>query len=115
VVIIIYIIWFIWFLNSVFNMIIMLNFMISIVQASYQRVMASRNQYMFEYKSDLNQEVGIFKSIFMKTNSDVDAIIILTKSDKNLIVDPNQDENKGLLNAMKQEIKKVMDNQAEMI
>lgn len=99
--------WFVWFLNSVFNMIIMLNFMISIVQASYMRVMALRNQFMFQYKSDLNQEVQIFKNIFFPKKNDIDAIIILTKSENNQLGEDEDDDMKGLFQAMRMEIDKV--------
>lgn len=37
---IISIIWVVWLLNCIFNQIIMLNFMISIIQASYDKVLA---------------------------------------------------------------------------
>lgn len=111
-IIIIGIIWFIWFLNSVFNMIIMLNFMISIVQASYMRVMATRNQYIYQYKSDLNQEVNIFKKIFVSSDLDVDAVVLLTKSTRNQVVgDEDADEMKGILLSMRMEIDKVLNQQ----
>lgn len=60
-------------------MIIMLNFMIAIVQASYMRVMSMRNQYIYRYKSDLNLEVNIFKKKFISSDVDVDGIVLLTK------------------------------------
>ena len=45
--IIIGLIWLFWFVNSVFNMVIMLNFMIAIVSASYERVMNRKAQFMY--------------------------------------------------------------------
>ena len=59
VIVIIGIIWFIWFLNSVFNMIIMLNFMISIVQASYMRVMATRTSPAARLRLSVTHSISI--------------------------------------------------------
>jgi len=112
VLIIIGIIWFIWFLNSVFNMIIMLNFMISIVGASFSNVMNRKNQLMFTYKSDLNQEVAIFRDVF-GTNNDIDIITILTL--KNPKSGTNIDEMKGMFVAIKDELEKVQDAQKLMV
>ena len=38
---------------------------ISIINQSYERVMAQKNQLMYQYKCDLNMEVEIFKSYFV--------------------------------------------------
>ena len=62
--VVITLIWVVWFLNCIFNQIIMLNFMISIIQASYDKVLMKKNQMMYRYKCDLNMEVEIFKSFF---------------------------------------------------
>jgi len=47
VMVIVGLIWFFWFANSVFNMVIMLNFMIAIISASYERVMNRKDQFMY--------------------------------------------------------------------
>ena len=87
-------------------MIIMLNFMISIVQASYQNVMNRKNHLMFTYKSDLNQEVAIFKDVF-GTPDDIDIITILTR--KNLRASNGTFELKGVLKSIKDELEKIVD------
>lgn len=58
----IYIIWSIWFTQTVFNMVIMLNFMIAIVSESYERVMSQKNKYLFRYKSYMNQAIAVFEN-----------------------------------------------------
>ena len=53
---------------------------------------------MFTYKSDLNQEVAIFKDVFGTAN-DIDIITILTL--KNANSGHTNLEMKGILNAIK--------------
>jgi len=58
---------------------------------------------MFTYKSDLNQEVAIFKDVFGTTN-DIDVITLLTRKNVNT---NNTLELKGIFNAIKAELEKV--------
>jgi len=60
--------------------------------------MNRKNQLMFTYKSDLNQEVAIFKDVFGTAN-DIDIITILTL--KNANSGHTNLEMKGILNAIK--------------
>lgn len=89
--------------------------MIAIVQASYMQVMAKKNQYMFVYKSDLNQEVQIFKNIFVKSNQDIDALILLSKSETTRVINEEANELKGLLTSMRQAVEQVMEQQTAML
>lgn len=62
----------------------MLNFMISIIQASYDKVLNKQNKMMYTYKCDLNVEVEIFKSYFDKWIGEppsFNSIIVLTAGD----------------------------------
>ena len=62
----------------------MLNFMISIIQASYDKVLNKQNKMMYTYKCDLNVEVEIFKSYFdkwIREPPSFNSIIILTAGD----------------------------------
>ena len=79
-IIIIYLIWVIWFFNTVFNIIIMLNFLIAFVEASYQKIMAMKNELLFAYKQDLNYEVAIFRRALGQTEQDMDCVVLLTRS-----------------------------------
>lgn len=59
-----YLQWVVWFCNCIFNQIVMITFLISIISNSYERVMSSRKSLTYEYKCDLNLEVQIFKDCF---------------------------------------------------
>ena len=64
----------------------------------------------------MNQEVNIFKKIFVSSDLDVDAVILLTKSTRNQVVgDEDADEMKGLLLSMRMEIDKVLNQQDAML
>ena len=62
----------------------MLNFMISIIQASYDKVLMKKNEMMYRYKCDLNMEVEIFKSYFqrwVKKPERFNSVILITAGD----------------------------------
>lgn len=55
--------------------------MISIIQASYDKVINQQNQMMYAYKADLNIEVQIFKSYFQQWVGEpakFNSVVILT-------------------------------------
>ena len=58
----------------------MLNFLIAFVEASYQKIMALKNELLFAYKQDLNYEVAIFRRALGQTEQDMDCVVLLTRS-----------------------------------
>jgi len=68
--------------------------------------MSRKNQLMFTYKSDLNQEVAIFKDVF-GTDNDIDIITILTRKNGNSGLQAM--EMKGMFNTIKSELEKIKD------
>jgi len=109
--VIIGLIWLIWFLNCIFNQVIMLNFMISIINQSYERVMAQKNQLMYQYKCDLNMEVEIFMSYFerfcWKKRRNFNSILVITAGD------PDDDgEWSGFCSQVRKLIGHVLQNQS---
>lgn len=106
------IIWTIWFIQTVFNMVIMLNFMIAIVSASYERVMASKNQFLFQYKSYMNQALAIFEARFFSSKN-LDIVVMLTNEDED--DDEEGDDVQGVLNEFRHMIQKVIDKQYMLV
>lgn len=57
---VIYTIWILWFLNLLFNMIILLNFLIAIISQVYDKIISSSLVYEYEHKSEMNMEIQRF-------------------------------------------------------
>ena len=56
----IFLIWMIWYLNLLFILLVLTNFLISIVGNAYGGAIDQDVEIIYALKSDLNQEVGLF-------------------------------------------------------
>lgn len=81
--IMIYIIWLIWMFNQIFNLIILLNFLIAIVSQSYDRVISASIQYQYKHKSELNLETQRFFHMFSKPKP-FDIMCIVSKFEESM-------------------------------
>ena len=57
---VIYTIWILWFLNLLFNMIILLNFLIAIISQVYDKIISSSLVYEYQHKTEMNMEIQRF-------------------------------------------------------
>lgn len=71
-------IWILWVMNQLFIQVILLNFLIAIVNNSYQREMRIQNVMEYIHKSDVNSEC----SLFDKTMSELRSFVLCRDGDQ---------------------------------
>jgi hypothetical protein len=77
----IYLSWTIWFFNLLFILLVLTNFLISIVGNAYGGALEEESQIVYALKSDLNQEVSLFNK-WWKRDYPLDSIIIVSKKEE---------------------------------
>jgi len=75
----IYMSWFIWFFNLVFILLVLTNFLISIVGNAYGGALDEEEAIVYALKSDLNQEVSLFNK-WQSRDFELDSIFIVSKA-----------------------------------
>lgn len=79
--IMIYMSWTIWFFNLLFILLVLTNFLISIVGNAYGEALDVEQQIGYALKSDLNQEVSLFNK-WQGRDEELDSIIIVAKKEE---------------------------------
>ena len=70
-------IWIVWIFNQYFILVIMLNFLISVISDTYQNIMQHSQMYTYRYRNELNVEYLLMKDLFF-ASQDVEIIIVVT-------------------------------------
>jgi uncharacterized membrane protein len=79
----IYLLWLFWFINIFLMLIILLNFLIAVISATYERVDSQKTNYTYKDKAEMNEECcTILKSLYLKG----EVKMIVFSYDKNLTV-----------------------------
>ena len=76
----IFLIWMIWYLNLLFILLILTNFLISIVGNAYGAAIEEDVEIIFALKSDLNQEVSLFNK-WQGRVTPLDSLIIVGETE----------------------------------
>ena len=94
------IIWLFWLVNNIFMVIILLNFLISIVSKKHDEALQTEEETLYSQISELNYELQVFKS-----NNEKDLFIIAANFEEN--DDDNAEENTAIEDLEKKLTKKV--------
>jgi len=76
----IFLIWMIWYLNLLFILLVLTNFLISIVGNAYGGAIDQDVEIIYALKSDLNQEVSLFNK-WQGRVSDLDSLVIVAEAE----------------------------------
>ena len=71
----------IWFLNLLFILLVLTNFLISIVGNAYGNALEESEQIAYALKSDLNQEISLFNK-WQGLDIRMDSVIIVSKKEE---------------------------------
>ena len=57
-------IWILWFFQTFWMIVVMLNFLIGVINSSYEKAMTFQEIIRYRHKAELNEECYIYKSFF---------------------------------------------------
>jgi len=77
----IFLIWFVWFANQYIILVIMLNFLISVISDTYVKITELSKMHTYRYRSQLNIEFLSIRDKFRKPLK-VSCILLVTSNDK---------------------------------
>ena len=99
------VIYIVWLSNQFFILIIMLNFLISVISQTYESVMAQQEVYKYKLRSNLNYEHYKVKQFSIFDTEGSLGIDCLNISSDELVEDDGGHEWKGFVNSIKSVIK----------
>ena len=107
----IYLLWFFWFINIFLMLIILLNFLIAVISATYEKVNSQKINYTYKDKAEMNEECcTILKSLYNKG----EVKLICFTYDKNLTIIQESDY-KEVIDEIKKNVKAATDDINETI
>lgn len=107
----IYLLWFFWFINIFLMLIILLNFLIAVISATYEKVNSQKTNYTYKDKSEMNEECcTILKSLYNKG----EVKMICFTYDKKLTIIQESDF-KEVIDEIKKNVKAATDDINETI
>jgi hypothetical protein len=87
----IFMIWFIWFANQYIILVIMLNFLISVISDTYVRVTERNKMHTYRYRNQLNIEYLSIRDKF-RTPMKVNCMLMVTNNDEYQLEEDNFSE-----------------------
>ena len=80
-------IWIVWFTQTVFMIVIMLNFIVGVIQSTYEKVMTIQKIIKFKHRAELNYDCAVIISTYKKLEEY--RIMILSTSKEATKLDDN--------------------------